>query len=103
MATTAFEYYQAHQEQFLEGLIRLLKVPSISTLPEHKSDVRAAATLLADELRALGLQCAEVIVEKEGQDPLVYANWLGAPGKPTLLFYGHYDALHPQGAELVRQ
>jgi acetylornithine deacetylase/succinyl-diaminopimelate desuccinylase-like protein len=95
MATTAFEYYQAHQEQFLEGLIRLLKVPSISTLPEHKSDVRAAATLLADEFRAMGMQRVEVIEGKEGQNPLVYAEWLGAPGKPTLLFYGHYDVQPP--------
>jgi len=95
MVTTAFEYYQAHQEQFLEGLIRLLKVPSISTLPEHKSDVRAAATLLADEFRAMGMQRVEVIEGKEGQNPLVYAEWLGAPGKPTLLFYGHYDVQPP--------
>src|SRR5579872_5577452 len=95
MATTAFEYYQAHQEQFLEGLIRLLKVPSISTLPEHKSDVRAAATLLADEFRAMGMQRVEVIEGKEGQNPLVYAEWTSAPGKPTLLFYGHYDVQPP--------
>jgi acetylornithine deacetylase/succinyl-diaminopimelate desuccinylase-like protein len=99
MATPAFEYYQAHQEQFLEGLIRLLKVPSISTLPEHKSDVRAAATLLADEFRAMGMQRVEVIEGKEGQNPLVYAEWLGAPGKPTLLFYGHYDVQPPDPLE----
>jgi acetylornithine deacetylase/succinyl-diaminopimelate desuccinylase-like protein len=99
MATPAFKYYQAHQEQFLEGLIRLLKVPSISTLPEHKSDVRAAATLLADEFRAMGMQRVEVIDGKEGQNPLVYAEWLGAPGKPTLLFYGHYDVQPPDPLE----
>ncbi len=99
MATPAFEYYQAHQKQFLEGLIRLLKVPSISTLPEHKPDVRSAANFLADEFRAMGMQRVEIIEGAEGQNPLVYAEWLGASGKPTLLFYGHYDVQPPDPLE----
>ena len=45
MATATFEYYQANRGRFLEGLTSLLKIPSISTLPEHKSDVRRAAEL----------------------------------------------------------
>ena len=82
-------YYQEHQSDFLEGLKTILRIPSISTLSEHKPDIRRAAEFAVNELRAAGMTVAETI-EGEG-NPLVYAEWLGAPGKPTLLFYGHYD------------
>jgi acetylornithine deacetylase/succinyl-diaminopimelate desuccinylase-like protein len=82
-------YYQQHQSDFLEGLKAFLRIPSISTLSEHKPDIRRAAEFAASELRAAGLTSVELI-EGEG-NPLVYAEWLGAPGKPTVLFYGHYD------------
>jgi len=82
-------YYQTNREAFLEGLKTFLRIPSISTLPENKPDIRRAAEFVRDELGAAGLRSAELI---EGQgNPLVYAEWLDAPGKPTLLFYGHYD------------
>ena len=95
MATSSIEYLNANKERFLEGLIRLLKIPSVSTLPEHQEDVRRAAEFIADELRAMGMQGIEVIQGKPGQNPLVYAEWMGAPGKPTLLLYGHYDVQPP--------
>lgn len=95
MANLAFEFYQANQAKFLEGLTRLLKIPSISTLPEHKPDVRRAAEFLADELRSMGMERVEVIEGRNGQNPLVYAEWMGAPGQRTLLFYGHYDVQPP--------
>jgi len=82
-------YYEQNRERFLEGLKTFLRIPSISTLPEHKPDIRRAAEFVRDELRGAGLNMAELI-EGPG-NPLVYAEWLGAPGKPTLLFYGHYD------------
>ena len=82
-------YYQQNRERFLEGLKAFLRIPSVSTLPEHKPDIRRAAEFARDELHAAGLDQAELI-EGDG-NPLVYAEWLGAPGKPTLLFYGHYD------------
>src|SRR3954469_2275581 len=85
-------YYQQHQSEFLEGLKSFLRIPSISTLSEHKPDIRRAAEFARDELRAAGLT-AETI-EGDG-NPLVYAEWLGAPGKPTILFYGHYDVQPP--------
>jgi len=82
-------YYQQHQSDFLEGLKAFLRIPSISTLSEHKPDIRRAAEFAANELRNAGMTSVELI---EGQgNPLVYAEWLGAPGKPTVLFYGHYD------------
>jgi acetylornithine deacetylase/succinyl-diaminopimelate desuccinylase-like protein len=86
-------YYQEHQQEFLEGLKTWLRIPSISTLPEHKPDILRAANFAADELRAAGMPRVELI-EGEG-NPLVYAEWLGAPGKPTLLLYGHYDVQPP--------
>jgi acetylornithine deacetylase/succinyl-diaminopimelate desuccinylase-like protein len=86
-------YYQENRQAFLEGLQTFLRIPSISTLSEHKPDIRRAAEFVRDELRAAGLQSAELI---EGQgNPLVYAEWTGAAGKPTLLLYGHYDVQPP--------
>ena len=86
-------YYQQHHTDFLEGLKAFLRIPSISTLSEHKPDIRRAAEFAAGELRAAGMTSVELI---EGQgNPLVYAEWLGAPGKPTVLFYGHYDVQPP--------
>jgi len=85
-------YYQENQAAFLEGLKTWLRIPSISTLTEHKPDIRRAAEFALNELRAAGL--TGELIEGEG-NPLVYAEWLGAPGKPTLLMYGHYDVQPP--------
>jgi len=85
-------YYQQHQSDFLEGLKTFLRIPSISTLSEHKPDIRRAAEFARDELRAAGLTAE--LIEGEG-NPLVYGERLGAPGKPTILFYGHYDVQPP--------
>src|SRR5256714_9094854 len=85
-------YYEQHQSEFLEGLKSFLRIPSISTLSEHKPDISRAADFARDELRAAGLTAE--LIEGEG-NPLVYAEWLGAPGKPTVLFYGHYDVQPP--------
>lgn len=82
-------YFQQHQSEFLETLKAFLRIPSISTLSEHKSDIRRAAEFARDELKNAGMTTAELI-EGDG-NPLVYSEWLGAPGKPTVLFYGHYD------------
>ena len=97
--STTLEYCQANRERFLEGLINWLKIPSISALPEHKADVRRAAEYLANDLRNMGLQSVELIEGKPAENPLVYAEWLKAPGKPTLLLYGHYDVQPPDPLE----
>jgi len=86
-------YYRDHQQEFLEGLKAWLRIPSISTLPEHAADVRRAAEFLRQALADAGLENAELI--GGAGHPLVYAEWLGAPGKPTLLLYGHYDVQPP--------
>ncbi len=99
MAASAFEYFKANRKQALEGLKNLLRIPSISTLPEHKRDVRRAAQSIADELRDLGFRKSGLIEGKREQNPLVYAEWLDAPGKPTILLYGHYDVQPPDPLE----
>ena len=90
---SAVEFARSQQARFLEELKSLLRIPSISTLPEHKGDVRFAAESLARELERVGLDHVRVI-ETSGH-PLVYGDWLHAPGKPTCLAYGHYDVQPP--------
>ena len=85
----ALAYVERHKEQFLDELKELLRIPSISTLPKHKKDVRRAAKFVADQLEAIGMRKVKVI-KTEGH-PLVYAEWLEATDKPTVLIYGHYD------------
>jgi acetylornithine deacetylase/succinyl-diaminopimelate desuccinylase-like protein len=87
------EFARSQQPRFLEELKSLLRIPSVSTLPEHKGDVRRAAESLAAELKHIGLENVRVI-ETAGH-PLVYGDWLHAAGKPTCLAYGHYDVQPP--------
>lgn len=82
-------YFADHREQHLSELKEWLTIPSISALSNHKQDVNRAASWLADHLKAAGLEHIEII-ETAGH-PIVYADHLHAPGKPTLLVYGHYD------------
>jgi acetylornithine deacetylase/succinyl-diaminopimelate desuccinylase-like protein len=99
VATTIFDYYHANHDRYLEGLKNFLKIPSISTLPEHKPDIRRAVEFLASELREMGMKGVEIIEGKENQHPLLYAEWLEASGRPTLLIYGHYDVQPPDPLE----
>jgi len=89
MASLAVSYARKNQQRFLDELKDLLRIPSVSTLPEHKEDVRRAAEFIADKMRRVGLEHVEII-KTEGH-PLIYADWLHAKGKPTVLCYGHYD------------
>ena len=93
MPSAAVAYAQKNQERFLSELKELLRIPSVSTLPEHKEDVRRAAQFVADEMKRIGLEHVEII-PTQGH-PLVYSDWLHAAGKPTVLFYGHYDVQPP--------
>src|SRR2546422_6522077 len=93
MASPAVSYARGNQQRFLNELKDLLRIPSISTLEEHKSDVQKAADFVASELRRVGMEHVEIIPTKG--HPLVYADWLNAPGKPTVLCYAHYDVQPP--------
>lgn len=77
------------ESAILEQYAEILRIPSVSTLPEHRGDVRRMAEWLANELTRLGMTRVELF-ETPGH-PIVYAEWIGAPGKPTVLVYGHYD------------
>jgi acetylornithine deacetylase/succinyl-diaminopimelate desuccinylase-like protein len=93
MSSPALEYARQNQPRFLAELKDLLRIPSVSTLPQHKSDIERAAEFLAAQMRTIGLEHVEVI--KTAGHPLVYADWLHAASKPTALCYGHYDVQPP--------
>jgi len=89
MASAAVTYARENQGRFLNELKDLLRIPSVSTLPEHKNDVRRAAEFVASQMKRIGLENVEIIAT--AGHPLVYGDWLHAAGKPTILCYGHYD------------
>jgi acetylornithine deacetylase/succinyl-diaminopimelate desuccinylase-like protein len=82
-------YIESKREEHLNELKELLRIPSVSTKSEHKQDIERAAHWVADKLRAAGLENVELSPTK--MHPVVYGESLRAPGKPTVLFYGHYD------------
>ncbi len=96
---TSIAFARENQQRFLDELKALLRIPSISTDPTHRADVRQAATTLAAELQRIGMENVQLI-ETAGTSPtghpLVYADWLHAEGAPTVLFYGHYDVQPPE-------
>lgn len=82
-------YLQDVRARQLADLCEWLRIPSISTLPQHSADVEQAAGWLAQKMTASGLENVEII--KTSGHPLVYGDWLHAAGAPTILMYGHYD------------
>ncbi len=88
-AETALAWARAHAAQNLAELQEFLRIPSISTLPEHQSDVQRAAEWVAGQMRAIGLQSVEIT--PTAGHPVIYGEWLKAAGGPTVLIYGHYD------------
>jgi acetylornithine deacetylase/succinyl-diaminopimelate desuccinylase-like protein len=89
VASPAILFAKENETRFLEELKELLRIPSISTLPEHKSDIARAAAFVAAELNRIAIEHVEII--PTAGHPLVYGDWLHAPGKPTVLIYAHYD------------
>jgi acetylornithine deacetylase/succinyl-diaminopimelate desuccinylase-like protein len=91
-------FVRANEHRLLDELKTFLRIPSISTLPENKADVERAATFTAEALTRAGMENIEII--PTAGHPLVYADWLDAPGKPTVLLYGHYDVQPPDPLDL---
>src|SRR5262249_41946116 len=87
----ALAYVESHRDPFLDDLKDLLRIPSISTLPEHRDDTHRAAQYVADQLTAIGMKKVRLIQPLKDGHPLVYGEWLEAKDKPTILLYGHYD------------
>jgi acetylornithine deacetylase/succinyl-diaminopimelate desuccinylase-like protein len=83
------DFINTHRDRYVEELKQYLAIPSISALPEHQGDVKRCAEWSAEEMRRIGLQNVRLI-DTPGF-PVVYGDWLGADGAPTILFYGHYD------------
>ena len=82
-------YIDANRERFLEELKSFLRIPSVSALPVHRGDMERACGFVTEKLLSAGLKNVQRVIT-EGH-PLVYGEWMGAPGKPTVLCYGHYD------------
>jgi acetylornithine deacetylase/succinyl-diaminopimelate desuccinylase-like protein len=95
---TAAEFIASNRNRVLEELLGFLRIPSISTLPEHQPDIARAAQFVADSLQSVGMEKVEII--PTARHPLVYGEWLHAPGKPTVLCYGHYDVQPADPLEL---
>jgi acetylornithine deacetylase/succinyl-diaminopimelate desuccinylase-like protein len=83
------DFINTHRDRYLAELKQYLAIPSISALPEHAPDLQRCAEWTADQMRRIGLENVR-LVDTPG-NPVVYADWLHAPGAPTILFYGHYD------------
>src|SRR5262245_25426609 len=88
---------EARRDQSLAGLIEFLKIPSVSTKPEHKPDMIRCANWLADKFRFAMLDAK---VMETGGHPVVVARNKHVPGRPTVLLYGHYDVQPPEPLEL---
>jgi len=94
----AITYIQERRDAFVEELKTFCRIPSVSTKSEHKADVQKAAQWVADTMRAIGLEHVQIM--PTAGHPVVYADWLHAPGKPTALIYGHYDVQPPEPLDL---
>ncbi len=79
----------ASRDQHLSELCEFLRIPSVSAKSEHKPDIERGANWVVGNLRSAGFKHVEIV--PTNLHPLVYAESLEAPGKPTILFYGHYD------------
>src|SRR5204863_4918912 len=83
------DFVNVNRDRYVDELKAFLAIPSISALPAHAADVKRCAEWTADEMRRIGLRNVRLI--STPGNPVVYGDWLDAPGAPTILFYGHYD------------
>jgi acetylornithine deacetylase/succinyl-diaminopimelate desuccinylase-like protein len=98
MNPNVVDFINTSRDRYLKELTEFIAIPSVSALPEHKDDLRRCAEWTAEHLRSIGLQNVRVI-DTPGH-PVVYGDWLNAPGAPTVLFYGHYDVQPVDPVEL---
>jgi acetylornithine deacetylase/succinyl-diaminopimelate desuccinylase-like protein len=82
-------YIESHHDRYLLEVKELLAIPSVSSQSDRKPEMRRTAEWLKNHMKNIGLQNVQIL-ETEGH-PVVYADWLSAVGKPTILIYGHYD------------
>lgn len=87
----ALHFARAHQDRFVSELREFLRFPSVSSQPARTEDVKSCAAWLARQLKSIGLEHVRIV--RTGGNPIVYADWLRAAGRPTLIIYGHYDVV----------
>lgn len=92
------EYIEQHKDRFLNELLDLLRIPSVSANSAHNGDTRKCAEAVAESLRKAGADKVE-ICETAGH-PIVYGEKLTNPALPTILVYGHYDVQPPDPLDL---
>ena len=95
---TSQQYTQEHKQRFIDELIELLKIPSISADPAYKQDVIRTADAIRDSLIAAGVKHVEI--EETPGFPIVYGEHTIDKELPTVLVYGHYDVQPPDPVEL---
>jgi len=95
------KYFDDSGSDYVEELCEFLRIPSISSLPEHAADVRKAADWVANRLKMAGIEAVQVL-PTEGH-PVVYGQWLHASGGPTIMIYGHFDTQPVDPVELWSQ
>lgn len=86
---SVINYIKANMGVYIDELMEFIRIPSISTLESHKHEMQRCAEFVGAKLKSAGMSCVEIF-QTDGH-PIVYGEWLGAPGKPTVLIYGHYD------------
>lgn len=96
--TAATDYLAERRAASIDELLAFLRIPSISSLSEREQDVQRAAEWAAERLRQAGLEQTEIL--PTGGHPVVYADWLHAPDRPTVLIYGHFDVQPADPLEL---
>ena len=91
-------YLDENQPRFLGELLDFLRIPSVSALSAHAGDVRRAAEWVAARVTAAAMEHVQIL--ETGGHPVVYADWLHAPAKPTVMIYGHFDVQPADPLEL---
>ena len=84
------DWLAANHDSLRRNLADLVAVPSISTDGHHQEEIEQAAALTCEHMHRAGLQNVEIL-RSGGSNPYAYAEWLGAPGKPTVFLYAHHD------------
>ncbi|MBP9212214.1 MAG: M20/M25/M40 family metallo-hydrolase, partial [Bacteroidetes bacterium] len=82
-------FIESNQQRYLSELKDFLAIPSVSSQSDHNGDIQLCAQWVADHMRTIGMQ--NIRIMPTPGHPVVYSEWLGAPGAPTVLLYGHYD------------
>jgi acetylornithine deacetylase/succinyl-diaminopimelate desuccinylase-like protein len=98
MATTWNDYREKNKDRFLNELLDLLRIPSVSARSEHKDDMQKCAEAVKQRLLEAGAGKVQIFAT-EGH-PIVYGEKIIDPAKPTVLVYGHYDVQPPDPLEL---